>query len=139
MPYAQWDSSLETGDELVDAQHKNLYAIVNELHEAIIDERAKEAVALVLVRILLHAKTHFHDEELLMARSNFPDIERHKELHREFEQEAERLSDEYLAGTIVSPLGLSEFLHAWLIEHIGSEDRLLAEHVQQQRLKDLGS
>lgn len=129
MAYQEWDRELETGDETVDAQHRNLYAIVNELDDAIRDERARESVALVLVRVLLHAKTHFHDEEALMERIGFPELERHRDLHREFEREAEALSDEYLAGTAIATDSLAGFLHDWLIEHIGSEDRQIVTYL----------
>lgn len=129
MAYVKWDTSLETGDASVDSQHQNLYAIVNELHEAIEQERGQEAVALVLVRVLLHTKTHFHDEEALMQRVNFPDIARHKQLHADFEREAEALSEEYLAGAEVSPETLVEFLQDWLATHIDDEDRRIVSHI----------
>jgi len=132
LAYEEWDPGLETGDDVVDAQHRNLYAIVNELDDALREERAREAVALMLVRVLLHAKSHFHDEEALMERVGYPGLERHRGLHRDFEQQAEQISDEYLAGESISPECLAAFLHDWLVEHIGTEDRQIVAYLAQE-------
>lgn len=134
MAYEEWDSSLETGDEIVDAQHRNLYAIVNELHDALQEDRAKETVALVLVRVMLHAKTHFHDEEALMERIGYPDLAAHRRLHQEFEREADALADDYLAGAAISPESLVAFLHDWLVKHIGDEDRKIVAYLSRDRV-----
>ncbi len=67
MPFAEWDAALETGFQLVDAQHRDLFALVNELHDAILAHNDVAVLGGVLYRLQRYTAVHFHDEEALMA------------------------------------------------------------------------
>ncbi len=133
MPFAQWDHSLETGDVRVDTQHRQLFSLVNDLHDAVVEQRAQELIEEVLYRMMHYAGTHFRDEEALMAEWDYPDTARHQMLHRQFTKDTKRLSEEFLDGEPIMSMTLSLYLHDWLTSHILGEDMRLVEHINMRK------
>lgn len=123
-----WDPSLETGDALIDSEHKRFFALANELqsnqgHDAAFLRAAVDDV-------IQYARHHFGHEEELMGRFDYPDTEHHMRLHNDFAEEAYRLGCDCVVGTCTSEDALREFLTGWLHRHIDAEDRRLVEHIQ---------
>lgn len=133
MTYATWDPAMETGDAQVDEEHRAMYDLVNEMHRRVETGDDAEFVAEALARVLEYARIHFDHEEALMARIGYPDLEAHRELHREFAAEAERLAMEELAGVNFSAHGWVGFMADWLEKHIETEDRRIGEYVRRTR------
>ncbi len=132
MTYATWDPTLETGNELVDSQHKQLFELINELHDAIVDGHALETQQSILDRLLAYAETHFLDEEKLMASVGYPELAAQQEMHREYTFETNRLAENARASEMVLPITLAVFLHEWLAKHIRIEDRKIGEYIRSQ-------
>ena len=132
MTYATWDPTLETGNELVDSQHKQLFELINELHDAIVDGDALETQQSILDRLLAYAETHFLDEEKLMASVGYPGLAAQQEMHREYTFETNRLAEDARASEMVLPITLAVFLHEWLTKHIRIEDRKIGEYIRAQ-------
>ncbi len=132
MADTDWDPALETGDQVVDAEHRDIYELVCEMERAIETGQDRGVVDGALARILKYARVHFDHEEALMERSSYPDLEHHRGLHQEFAATAASLSDDYLHGVNVSARGLTEFMQAWLVNHIDVEDRKLVDHIRRQ-------
>jgi len=130
MTYADWDPALETGDPRVDAEHRAIYALVNDMFRLIERGEEREVLASALTQVQTYAAKHFAHEEQLMSDIEYPDLEHHRELHREFAAEAERLSIEQLAGVRFSAAGLTEFMRTWLETHIETEDRKIGEYLK---------
>jgi len=131
MTRIEWDPALCTGDDQVDSEHRELYALVAEMDGLIEAGETSEVVEDSLTRVLTYAHEHFSHEEELMARIGYPDLERHKLLHTEFAAEAERLSIERLAGVHFSAEGLADFMHTWLNTHVGAEDRKIGSFIRE--------
>jgi hemerythrin-like metal-binding protein len=64
-----WDQSFAVGIPHVDAQHKQLFGIVNELHQAMKSGQSKSVVGQTLEKLVAYTVTHFKDEEALMRRA----------------------------------------------------------------------
>lgn len=78
MPIAKWDDSYRTGHVLVDRQHQELFRMVNELHDAIIEGKGNDVLAPTLKKLAKYTVEHFRDEEVLMASINYPMLVPHK-------------------------------------------------------------
>ena len=139
MAFAEWDEALETGNTMVDAQHRELFATVNELHAAILDDNDVAVLGGILYRLQRYTAIHFGDEEDLMTEVGFPDRERHHGLHLELADQTADLTGKYLSGELCLGTTLATFLRDWLTHHIGEEDRLLAEHIRATRPELLSS
>ena len=130
MAQVKWDSSLETGNELVDDQHRQVFAIVNELYDAIVNHADRETQDEILDRAMSHVQRHFVDEEALMRSIDYPRLAEQQRLHQGFSAQAGRMSDEYRSGKKRLPITLAFFLYDWLVKHIRNEDVRIAEFIR---------
>jgi hemerythrin-like metal-binding protein len=132
MAHASWDPALATGNELVDAEHIEIILMINELRDAISQARPREVQDDMLDRLMDHASSHFVHEEALMRSIYYPQLMEQKRLHKQFEAEAKRLSDEYRSGRKRLPITLAIFLQDWILKHIRNEDRKIGEFIRAQ-------
>lgn len=133
MAFAEWDLTLETGNLMVDAQHRELFGAVNQLHEAILEHTDIEVLGGILYRLQRYTAVHFRDEEDLMVQVAYPDAPQHHRLHLDLAEETSDLAGKYLSGELTLGITLATFMRDWLTHHIGEEDRRLAEHIRISR------
>ncbi len=130
MPIISWDPKLATGDSVVDHQHKTLFQMVNELHDAITAGKAKEHLQKVLERLASYTLEHFAAEERLMGRSGYPGVAEHVRKHHDLAKKATDLIEGYRSGKLVLSLTLSQFLADWVRHHIAEEDQKMIAWIQ---------
>lgn len=121
-----------TGIELVDDEHRQLFALVNEVHTLVHDEfifDKYDEIMRILTELKNYTEMHFRDEEAYMENINYPDLEAQRRAHNAFieklvdinYEELENLDDhqqEYLQDIL-------DFLAKWLINHILKMDKLI--------------
>lgn len=134
----EWNSSLETGVAEVDADHRNLVRLINELDTMLSQGVDPARFGSVIDTLIDYAENHFRREEEMLERLGYPDIADHAESHVGF---GHRLGA-MVAGCIIEPgpdsiTRLHDHLHSWLIDHILSEDMRYAPFVRA-RLSDQG-
>lgn len=130
MEHPQWDPSLATGDELVDAEHRKIFVLVGGLVDVSEQGCTDEFLEAAIGDLMEYARSHFGHEEALMERTGYPHAAHHMQLHRAFAETAEQMAADCLAGVKISVRGLADFAYRWLNEHILAEDRRLVEHVR---------
>jgi hemerythrin-like metal-binding protein len=126
----RWRDEYASGDEQVDAAHRELLRMINELTEGIITRRGRALVEPVLLRLVAYAHQHFAEEEALMRRTGYPGAARHAAVHDQFRAKADELAAGFRNGTVVLPLTLSQFLMAWFDGHLRTEDLQLIRWVR---------
>lgn len=134
MAYFPWDPALETGNGLIDEQHKSLFALADALQEAVAcrcDDA--EAVANAVYGLTDYVVEHFDDEEELMRRHGYPQLSVHHQLHQQLTAETMRLATRYFNGEDLVPDSIAPFLAGWLADHIRKEDMRFAEYVASQQ------
>ena len=128
----QWDSTLETGYEKVDNQHKQLVAALNALIEASKSGKGDKMVLETMDFLTGYAIKHFADEEKLQKQFNYPDYLNHKNIHENFKATVKKLTDrvrsEGPSETVVNEVSIS--LGSWLINHIKGDDFRMAAFVK---------
>jgi len=133
----QWDSSLETGYEKVDNQHKQLVAAVNNLMEASISGKGDDVVMETLEFLTGYTIKHFSDEEKLQIQFNYPDYLNHKRLHDEFKLKVgelvQRVKDEGPTEKLINEV--SSIIGSWLLNHIKGDDFRMAAFVKAADVK----
>jgi hemerythrin len=133
MPYL-WNSSLETGHELIDNQHKQLVATVNNLLDACRNGQGAAKVAATMDFLTGYTIKHFSDEEKLQRQYDYPDYLTHKRLHDTFKAVVEdltkRLIREGPTEEIVEELSAS--IGDWLVNHIKGDDFRLAAYIKSR-------
>jgi len=128
-----WDRALETGDNRIDNQHKGLFALIDELHDACLEGTTDECVDAILQRLMGYTVSHFTAEESLMARSGYPAhlTVAHKAAHRDLRADVDRMLQQRVRGELTSVLPLIRFLNEWLKTHIRVVDREFVAYVQR--------
>ena len=133
-----WRSNYETGNSIIDNQHKQLFATLNALFEAYRSGKEKQGMKKALDFMVAYTLQHFEDEEKLQEAYDYPEYSAHKKLHTEFRKVIEEFAIEL---TINGPLEklLLEFytvVHEWLVNHIKVEDLKIAQHILQKEKTD---
>jgi hemerythrin len=127
MAFAEWEERYETGNAAIDDQHRHLFELVNDLHDALMAGTAKEKMGATLGSLASYTVEHFRGEERMMVDIAFPGLPEHRRKHEELASQVRRLVADHEAGRLTLPLTLARFLVDWLRHHIEEEDmRMIA-------------
>ncbi len=123
-----WTQDLSVGNVALDAEHKRLLEQVNVLVDAIVSERGPVVVAPAVEFLNTYISEHFANEAKYMLENEYPDVEAHVALHRQFvEQYTELKKKIELQGPSEDLLlDIENKLARWWIEHIGVQDKKYA-------------
>ena len=126
--YINWDRKYESGQPLIDAEHRLLVMLFKKLDVAIKTNLSDSTLALIVVEVRRFVEFHFASEENLMSETKYPGFAAHRTAHSALATEL---------GFMISKLALHReypddflsFVSRWLIEHIANHDQALARHV----------
>lgn len=132
-----------TGIDLVDNEHRRLFEIIHDtndlIHAELLHDKYDEIMRL-LAELKDYTEVHFHDEEALMERIHYPELDAQKRAHTAFVErlveidlsELDEMDDnqqEYL-------IDLINFLSGWLINHILGSDKKIGEYMREHGIKE---
>ena len=83
-----WRREWESGIGLIDEEHRHLIELGNELLNRALAHESPAAILPVLDRLIEDIRTHFADEEGLLAEADYPDIAEHQEIHARLIEDA---------------------------------------------------
>ncbi len=127
MTYLSWSDRYSVGSPIVDAEHKELFLIVNEFYENLEDKRGIKDFFPTLNRLIVYAEHHFGSEEKYMKLAGYPEVElrEHMRIHEELVDEVfhlyARLRGE--EGGATSGVDVGKFIEDWLSNHILDVDK----------------
>ncbi len=131
MSILEWDGSLAIGHEKIDAQHKSLVELINDLHVAYVAGGGHSDLKPVLMALYKYTLFHFSEEEVLMRQAEYKFREEHMLAHSEFIRKLDALAGSVKASN--DSIGMETFtwLVGWLLDHISVTDQKLAECLHQ--------
>ncbi|MDT7835102.1 bacteriohemerythrin [Aquabacterium sp. OR-4] len=117
-----WTDEHALGLDELDAQHRLLFDLTNDLWHHLVRRSARTEVLATLTALERYALSHFSAEETFMRVTCYPHIDAHTAEHAEF---IERVSREKTAVMQGHALGfdLLSYLKNWLTEHILRADK----------------
>ena len=138
MPTFEWKPFFSVGDDVMDAQHQRLFAIANELYDAM--KQPGGAAAGVLEKTITalcdYTRSHFAEEEYLMLLAEYPDYEHHKLAHDTLIGKVEGFETRMRNGETKLVAEILPFLVGeWLANHIAFEDQRYAGYIDCQTSK----
>lgn len=127
-----WSSELETGNRLIDDQHKQIILAMNGFLEACARGQGRAETGKTLKFLYEYTAKHFADEEKLQRDSDYPDYESHKKYHDDFKRSVLLLAREFEEkGPTITMVGkINSGVGSWLISHIKREDTKVASHIK---------
>lgn len=130
MPLMTWNDRLSVGVAALDADHKKLVDMMNELYDSIQAGKGKDAVGKTLDGLISYASVHFAREEKFFAQTSYPSATAHKKEHADLTQQVLDVQKKYKAGaSSVLSLEVMNFLKNWLLNHIQGSDKKYAPHL----------
>ncbi len=128
----QWKPSYSVKVVAMDNQHKKLFDLVNELHEAMGSGHGKDVAGDVLYRLIDYTVHHFSAEERLMEKHKYPQLPAHRAAHKALTDKVVAFKKEFDAGTGNVTLELMTFLQEWLRSHIQTIDQRYSDFLNAQ-------
>ncbi|MDO9172834.1 MAG: bacteriohemerythrin, partial [bacterium] len=128
MEEVKWSAALSIGVEAVDGQHKQLFAIVRELQDAIVLGKGQKRMHMLLEKLIVYTETHFRDEEAYMDKIGYPAMESHRHEHEQLVQKVRRFQRRLEMERISMPV--LEFLINWVGHHIMTSDQEIGRYAR---------
>jgi len=127
MSFATWNEDLATGIEAIDNDHRMLFDLIDQFHEAYMKPDNKKAMEPVFSVLMDYTNNHFRREEELLEEVGYPELEEHKEGHKDLKNEVIALHQRFLNDELQGDekdlgLELLAFLKNWLDFHIRESD-----------------
>jgi hemerythrin len=105
------------GIEKIDSEHRHLISIFNRLSEKADQEESADFVKIV-DELEKYSNYHFANEETLMKKANFTEIDEHVIQHQIFRQKIDDFKTSIRFGSSMLQSEIIDFLLKWLLKHI---------------------
>ena len=100
------------------------------------DAPGSDTVSEVLAEMVEYASVHFRNEERLLEKNQYPELDRQKAAHREFRRKAAELCAMAMEKDKNVTHYLSKYLYDWWIDHILNQDKKYAAFLERQHSSD---
>jgi hemerythrin-like metal-binding protein len=120
---------LSYGAASMEREHAGQLRLFNDLKAAVRGGADDSLVYALLDELVEHTNLHFLSEQLAMKLHAYEAYESHFLEHERLLAEVQNLKRSLAAGTATDKSSLIEALRSWLIVHIQTADRALAEYL----------
>lgn len=127
--FVRWMESYSVSDDTIDAEHRRLLDIINDLYAEKATGRGSDALAGILDQLEEYTRSHFAHEEDVLRECSYPQYDDHKRLHDEMVSRTRVIRAQYRAGQTGLPDDLLLFLRDWWVNHITRLDKQYATYL----------
>ena len=124
-----WDQRLDTGIEVIDAQHRRIVEYINDLEVAKL-QHDKRLVTDVIEQLIDYTQSHFGFEESMLEEAGYKFLKPHRKVHELFIKRVTEFTMRAAKGEEIAD-ELHSMLTKWLLNHIANEDRDYAVVVKE--------
>jgi|TergutMp193P3_1026864.scaffolds.fasta_scaffold86854_1 hemerythrin len=133
-PYTTWAPDLATGNALIDEQHKKWIAALNAIFDAYRTGKGRRGVEETMDFMLDYTVKHFNDEEEIQKKYEYPEYDKHHQIHTGFKGVVRELRRELIkegpTDEVITNLYVT--MGRWLINHIKDKDIAMAAYVRSK-------
>ncbi len=133
MTLYMWNKRYEIGIAEIDAQHRHLVEIINELSDAMMEKKGYIAVPNILEHLADYSKLHFTTEERHMHEMNYPALAEHCQEHLDLTRKVLEFRKGCSTDHDPSSGELLNFLRDWLTSHIITSDQKIGKHYKYSK------
>jgi len=135
MPFMVWNDRIIVGIGAIDADHKQMIGMINELYDAIQGGSGHEKLDILFDRLLDYACRHFAIEEELFARTDYPGAAAHIRAHHEMTAWLKTARDQNCNRSMPAPLlNTMNQLKDYLFDHILDADQQYVPHMKAHNI-----
>jgi hemerythrin len=135
MAFLNWDASFEVGIMEVDRQHRSLFDLTNDLHDAMRAGQGKQVLGKVLDALVAYTKNHFGYEERMLGLYRYGELAAHKSQHEALVQQVQEFQQKYTEGNATISISLMNTLRNWLTNHIKVSDAQYAAFLREKGVR----
>lgn len=132
MAYVRWTEEYRVGVTEVDEQHRRLFALVDELHAAMLAGKGKDVLGETIRGLLDYTKTHFATEESYFESLGYPLARAHAAQHQEFVDRVEEFRQGFEEDRMMLSIEVLDFLVEWLGTHIKGNDKAFGPFLNER-------
>lgn len=130
MSFIAWNDRLTVGVEILDADHKQMIRLLNELHDSIQAGEGKQPVLCLFDKLVESVRNHFAREERLLERTQYAAIAAQKHEHANMIAWMSEARKQFSTSSLATPpLEVMNFLKDWLVDHIEGSDFAYRAHL----------
>lgn len=130
--FIQWDDNYSVGVKEIDDQHKVLFDLINQTHNAMKQNMEKAEKQKILDGLVDYTVFHFDHEEGLMRKAEYSDYDAHIEKHKKLVGQVKDFHHKFSTGAIDIDMNLMKFLKEWLSNHIMGTDKFYGSAMNQK-------
>lgn len=119
-----WRRSYESGHPVVDAQHRRLFGMCNELSAMVAQNRPKAEVLRYARKLVLHLEQHFVTEEDARLNAHRPLSAVHRDNHQRLLAQANDLLGRMQVGAPVERELINFFAYTVIKDHVARESNM---------------
>ena len=124
---------LETGNSIIDSEHRELFAAINRLMDACSVGKGRSTLVPTLDFLEKYVDTHFAHEEQLQQQNKYPDYSAHRTFHENFKRKLHEISAEIpSAGPTLKDMSALNMHIGTLISHIRIDDKKLGAFLKSK-------
>jgi hemerythrin-like metal-binding protein len=125
-----WLEKYSVGIPEIDAQHKGLVRLINDLHAAMGAGHGKEAVGKILDELVRYTEQHFKFEENMLGQKRYSKLTAHQAEHKKLTGQVLELRNKYRDSSLTLGMEVLQFLRNWLANHIMGHDQQYAAELK---------
>ncbi|MBF0141086.1 MAG: bacteriohemerythrin [Magnetococcales bacterium] len=134
-PFFQWNEKLTIGLQDIDADHRKLVDIINQLHQCMKNGVEKDVASKILKQLAEYTVSHFKREEDYFDRYGYPDSVVHKEEHGKLVASVLGLMHAFESGSFSALIDLLGFAKSWLVGHIMDSDMDYGPYLKEKGVR----
>ena len=128
----EFTKNLETGNAMIDKEHRELIQAVNKLLDACSEGKGRASMDETIKFLNNYVNQHFSHEEQLQKRTSYPGYAAHRAFHEKYKQTLKEITSQIsVSGPTITELGKLNSHISVLMTHISTEDKKLAAFLSQ--------
>jgi len=121
----EFTKELETGNRIIDNEHRELLNAVNALLDACSEGKGRAKVSEMVKFLSDYVERHFTHEEQLQKQSGYPGYEAHRAFHEKYKQTLREITAGMSGDASIADLAKLNGHVSLLVSHIRTEDKKL--------------
>jgi hemerythrin len=122
-----WEDKYSVGVAEIDAQHKKMFEMINNLFHALEKSKAQEQLQPIIKGFIDYAQYHFATEEKYFNEYNYPQKDEHTQAHNMYTKKINELLKQSIEDKTLTSVQLMDFVEDWWIQHVTGMDQQYAK------------
>ena len=132
MALLSWSPQYSIGNDQIDAEHAELFRLVNAFDDHWREKRDPQSIAVLLNQLIAYAEMHFQHEEAIMRDAEYPRLAEHQKIHETMVETIFNLRLSFEAQHSHLEMDTMKFIKTWLLGHIIQNDYLFRDFLARR-------